>query len=125
MVCAACRDEGVAEVLNAVSENVAQLEVLEARGCGAAAAAAAAAGAGLPLMQHLRHLDLSWSTLGSTGGSQAVAALAALGVGLGENSSLRTLNLCATTRAPCARQRAHMRRVCMRAFIRHLPISGL
>lgn len=94
-----CRDRGVGEVLNALSENVARLEVLEARGCGAAAAAAAAAGAGLPLMQHLRHLDLSWSTLGSPGGGRTAAALAALGLGLGENCSLHTLNLCAASRA--------------------------
>lgn len=92
----------MAEVLTAMSGNMAQLEVLEARGCGAAAAAAAAAGAGLPLMQHLRHLDLSWSTLGGRGAGRAAAALAALGRGLGENCSLRTLNLCVSLHPPGA-----------------------
>eukprot|EP00892_Ulva_mutabilis_P007902 jgi/Ulvmu1/5484/UM023_0020.1 len=86
-------DEGVAELLNAASENVAQLEVLELRGCGAACAARAAACISLPLLSHLRHLDLSWSTLGSHGSGRAAAMLGALGRGLAENTSIRTLDL--------------------------------
>ena len=95
-----CRDEGVAELLDAASENVARLEVLEVRGCGAASAACAAAGGGLPMMRHLRHLDLSWSVLGGHDGDRAAATLSALGRGLAENSSLRTLDLCAANRHP-------------------------